>query len=195
MKVFLITSNENKIREFKLFLEPQIEVEAYQFEYPEIRSDDPCEITEVAAKQLAEKLKKPVIVEDSGFFIRALDEFPGTCTKYVFQRIGNEGLIKTMKGIKDRSCFYKSAIGYCEPGQKPVSFLGIEEGKVALKPAGKNGWGQDPIFIPKGKSKTYGQMRKKGDINFFRRRALEKLKRFLDKTVPCLLPVDEKKSN
>jgi XTP/dITP diphosphohydrolase len=179
MKILLITSNDNKIREFKLFLEPEITVEVLKMEYPELKSDGPEEITELAAKQLAEKLGRAVVVEDSGFFIRALNEFPGTCTKYVFKRIGNEGLLKVMKEIKDRTCYYKSAIGYCEPGKKPVSFLGIEEGKVALKALGKNGWGQDPIFVPKGKNKTYGQLRKKGDINLFRTRALERLKKYL----------------
>ena len=84
-----------------------------------------------------------------------------------------------MRGIKNRKCFYKSAIGYCEPSKEPVGFLGIEEGKVSEKEIGKNGWGQDPIFIPKGKKKTYGELRKKGDVNLFRMRSIEKLKKFL----------------
>ena len=156
-----------------------LKVEVLELEYPELRSDDPCEIVELAAKQLAETLNKNVIVEDSGFFIETLDGFPGTCTAYIHKRIGNKGFLKVMKGEKKRKVQYKSAIGFCIPGEKAVSFLGIEEGKMSLRESGKNGWGQDPIFIPKGKNKTYGQIRKADDVNVFRRRAIERLVDYL----------------
>ncbi len=176
----LVTGNEEKIREFGLALKGSgIRFEALRAEKPELRSDDPCEIVKVAAKTFADRLKKPVVVEDSGLFIEALKDFPGTCTKYVYERIGNGGILRLMKGIKNRRCQYKSAVGYCEPGKEPVCFLGSEEGKIAEKEKGRMGWGQDPIFIPKGKSKTYGEIRKKGDVNLFRKEAIEKLADFL----------------
>lgn len=181
MNINLITHNQNKVKEFKNILEPDITVDHLDFEYPELRSDDPIEIVKVAAKSLCEKLKKTIVVEDSGFFIDALKGFPGTCTAYVHQRIGNDGFIKLMKDIDNRKCFYKSAIGYCEPGNDPVGFIGIEEGEVSEAPIGDFGWGQDPIFIPKGKQKTYGQLRdpKHSDVNLFRQIAINKLKEFL----------------
>lgn len=174
----LITNNEEKIREFELVL-GNIKFEALRAEKPELRSDDPCEIAGLAAKTFAEKLRKPVVVEDSGLFIEALDDFPGTCTKYVYKKIGNKGLLQLMKGKKNRRCGYKSAVGYCEPGKEPVCFLGMEEGRISLKEKGRNGWGQDPIFIPKGKSRSYGETRKPGDVNLFRKIAIEKLKDYL----------------
>ena len=180
MELCLITHNPNKIREFRQMLEPKYLIEVLELEYPELRSDDPCEIVELAAKQLAEKLQKNVIVEDSGFFIESVDGFPGTCTAYIHKRIGNKGFLKLMKSEKKRKVHYKSAIGFCIPGEKAVSFLGIEEGKMSMRESGKNGWGQDPIFIPKGKSKTYGQIRKQGDVNVFRRRAIERFLDYLD---------------
>ncbi|MCP3686248.1 MAG: non-canonical purine NTP pyrophosphatase [bacterium] len=178
MKLSLVTGNKNKVREFKLLMGSDLE--AINLEYPELKSDDPCEISRIAAKTLAEKMKKTVIVEDSGLFVKALNDFPGTSTKYIFNRIGNKGTLKLMKGVKDRKCWYKSAIGYCEPGKQPISFLGTEEGKIASKEKGTAGWGQDPIFIPKGKQKTYGETRKPGDVNIFRKRAIEKLIAYLE---------------
>lgn len=176
----LITGNEEKIREFNLVLHGTgIKFEILKADKPELRSDDPCEIVKVAAKTFAEKLKKAVVVEDSGLFIEALKDFPGTCTKYVYERIGNSGILRLMTGVKKRRCRYKSAVGYCEHGKEPVCFLGVEEGKVAIASKGKGGWGQDPIFIPKGKSKTYGEIRKPGGVNLFRRRSIDKLKEFL----------------
>lgn len=186
----LITHNPNKVREFKQLLEPDFKIEHLDYDYPELRSDSPQEIVEIAAKSLAEKLQKIVVVEDSGFFITALNDFPGTCTAYIHKRIGNKGIIKLMKNIKDkeRTCYYISAIAYCEPGNKPISFLGKEQGKVSLRIAGKNGWGQDPIFIPRKfnnklnhDNKTYGQLRNKDgkDTNPFREMAIKKLKGYL----------------
>ena len=182
MKVNLITGNSNKVKEFKILLEPEIKVNHIPLEYPELRSDDPEEIVKVAVKQLAEKLEIPVIAEDSGLFIDAKNGFPGTCTKYVSERIGNKGLLMLMKGVKNRKIFYRSAIGYCNPGKDPVSFRGMEEGTMSEKEKGTNGWGQDPIFIPKGKDKTYGETREKDDVNIFRQKAICQLKEFILKS-------------
>lgn len=179
MMFTLITGNEQKINEFAAVLKGSIKFEVLRAEKPELRSDDPCEIVKVAAKTFAEKLGKAVVVEDSGLFIDALKGFPGTCTKYVHERIGNTGILKLMKGEKNRRCQYKSAVGYCEPGKEPACFLGAEEGKIAGKEKGKMGWGQDPIFIPKGSSRTYGETRKKGDVNLFRRKAIGLLRKHL----------------
>ncbi len=176
----LITGNEQKIREFTLVLKG-VKFDVLRAEKPELRSDNPCEIVKVAAKIFAERLKKAVVVEDSGLFIKALKDFPGTCTKYVYNRIGNGGILQLMKGRKDRRCWYKSAVAYCWPGKEPVCFVGVEEGKIAERERGVAGWGQDTVFIPKGKSRTYGETRKPGDANLFRKEAIEKLKVFLER--------------
>lgn len=181
MPICLATHNLNKVTEFKRVLEPAVIIEHLDIEYPELRSDDPEEVVRVAALALSRKLDRPVLVEDSGLFIDALAGFPGTCTAYVFSRIGNAGILKLMKGVRDRRCWYKSAVGYCEPGGEPKSFLGVEEGSIAQAVRGKHGWGQDPIFIPKGSRKTYGECRKPGDVNVFRHKALSLLKAFLAK--------------
>lgn len=177
MKPVFVTSNRNKAAEFKAILGSLVDI--VLLEYPELKSDDPCEISKTAAKALAERLKRMVVVEDSGLFIDALMGFPGTSSKYVTRRIGNHGIIKLMKGVMNRKCLYKSAIGYCEPGKSPLCFLGVEEGKIALKEKGKNGWGNDFIFVPKGKSMTYAELKKPGESGAFRLAALNKLKEFL----------------
>lgn len=182
MKIYFITGNLGKVREFRQILEPDVEVKHLKIDYPELRSDDPVEIASLAAKQLADKLNKAIVVEDSGLFIPALGDFPGTCSAYIHKRIGLKGLLKIMKGIKQRKCFYKSAVAYCKPGSRPVCFLGQEQGKIAASIKGKHGFGHDPIFIPKGKKKTYGQMPNVKEVKKFRRRAVLKLLKYLK---PC----------
>lgn len=175
MKIFFATHNPGKVKEFKQILSGVAELEQVDYDYPELRSDDPLEIVSEAVEKLAEKYKKPMVAEDSGIFIKALDDFPGTCSAYVHKRIGLKGLLKLLEGVKDRSCEYRSAVGYCEPGKKPVAFLGKEKGTIAESEKGSNGFGHDPIFIPEGSSKTYGEMDDVEQVKKFRRNAVLKL--------------------
>ncbi|MBI3033602.1 non-canonical purine NTP pyrophosphatase [Candidatus Woesearchaeota archaeon] len=176
MAITLVTGNANKISEFRRFFD---ELDVLNAEYPELRSDDPAEVAGTSAKALSENLGGAVVVEDSGLFIVALKDFPGTCTKYVTGRIGNRGILRLMKGVSNRKCFYKSAIGYCEPGNQPVCFIGVEEGRVAMSERGKYGWGNDSIFVPKGKNRTYAELKSGGEPGRFRVESIKKLKEFL----------------
>src|SRR3989338_1323998 len=179
--VNFVTSNPGKVREFRQILEPKIKVNHIKMAYPELRSDSSEEIARHSAEMLAEKLNKTVVVEDSGLFIKALNGFPGTCSAYIHKRIGLDGILRLMEGVKDRSCTYRSAVACCEPGKKTVSFLGEEKGAISESIRGSFGFGHDPIFIPEGGSKTYGEMENVEEIKKFRRMAVEKLKRHLMK--------------
>jgi XTP/dITP diphosphohydrolase len=181
LTINFVTSNKNKVKEFKQILEPEIKVNHVEISYPEIRSEDSEEIARHSAKELAEKLKKIVVVEDSGLFIDALNGFPGTYSATVHKKIGLEGIIKLMKGIKNRNCTYRSAVAYCEPGKKAVSFLGEEKGKVAESVRGSFGFGHDPIFIPQGSKKTPGEMKNCIEVKKFRRKGVLKLMDYLKK--------------
>ena len=183
MIINFVTSNKNKAREFRQILEPQIKVSHIEMSYPEMRSDNPEEIARQSAQMIANKLKKTVVVEDSGLFIKSLNDFPGTCSAYIHKRIGLDGIIKLMEGINDRECAYKSAVACCEPKKKPISFLGEEKGSIAQGIMGNFGFGHDPIFMPQGSSKTYGEMEKCEEIKKFRRIAVGKLRDWLLKNV------------
>ena len=179
MQINLITSNLGKVKELKAYLEPEIKINHIKHEYRELRSDAPEEIAKESAKRLANELKKPVVVEDSGLFIKALNDFPGTCSSYIHKRIGLKGILKLMKDAKDRECTYKSAIAYCKPGKEPISFLGEEKGTIAKEIRGSNGFGHDPIFIPKNSNKAYGEIENCESLKKFRKIAVLKLKEHL----------------
>lgn len=181
MNITLVTHNKNKVAEFMHYLEPEIKVQHLDQDYPEIRAETNEEVAKHAAEELAEQLKIPVVVEDSGFFIDALEGFPGVYTATTFKKIGNRGFLKLMGGVQERTIRYRSAIAYCKPGEIPHLFLGEEEGLMAEEELGTKGWGQDQIFIPKENNpelKTYGEMRQPGE-NLFRSRAVLRLKEYL----------------
>ena len=173
------TSNLGKVKEFKEILEPEINVNHVMIKYDEIQSQDAQEIARKSAELVANMLKKNVVVEDSGLFIDELNGFPGTFSADVHKQIGLKGILKIMKGVKNRNCEYRSVVAYCEPGKKAISFLGTEKGTIALKPRGKFGFGHDPIFIPKESKKTYGEMTNAAELKKFRRIAVLKLREFL----------------
>lgn len=179
MQISFVTSNKGKVKELKLALEPEIKVNHLEKEYRELRSDDPEEIARESAERLANELKKPVVVEDSGLFIKSLNGFPGTSSKYIHKRIGLRGILNLMENEKDRAAFYRSAIAYCEPNKKPISFLGEEKGTIAKEIRGSFGFGHDPIFIPENSKNTYGEMENCQKLKKFRRKAAEKLKTYL----------------
>ena len=160
MQINLITSNLGKVKEFESALGKEIKINHIKKEYKELRSDSPEEIAKESAKRLAEEMQMPVVVEDSGLFIQALNDFPGTCSAYIHKRIGLRGILKLMKGLEDRTCYYRSAVAYCEPGKDPISFFGEEKGILSDDIKGVYGFGHDPIFIPEGSKKTYGEMEK-----------------------------------
>ena len=179
LTINFITSNKNKVKEFRQILEPEIKVNHIEMSYPEIRSEDPEEIARHSANELAEKLNNIVVVEDSGLFIDALNGFPGAYSATIHKKIGLEGIIKLMRSVKNRRCTYRSAVACCEPGKKAISFLGEERGKIAEKVKGSYGFGHDPIFVPEGSNKTYGEMKNFIEIKKFRRRAVETLRNHL----------------
>lgn len=91
------------------------------------------------------QLKTPLIVDDTGFFIDALNGFPGPYAAYVQNTIGNSGVLKLMEGCEDRSARFVTAIAFADAGGVRV-FKGTIEGRVAQASRGEGGFGYDPIF-------------------------------------------------
>jgi len=131
----------------------------FQVELIEIQSDSLEEIALFSAKQAFSQLHQPLFTEDTGLFVQALNGFPGPYASFVFKTIGYEGILKLLKGISNRTAFFKTAIALMISEYEFATVLAEVQGKIAIKPKGSNGWGYDPIFIPTGgDGRTYGQM-------------------------------------
>ncbi len=175
MRIFLATSNKGKLREFRQILHGTAELEHIDMSIDERRSDDPEEIVRDKAERLSEATQKTVICDDSGLFIDSLNDFPGTCSAYIHNRIGLKGILKLMEGISQRGCEYRCAVAIASPGERAKSFLGTERGRISDAIKGEKGFGHDPIFIPEGYDQTYAEMENPGEIKKFRRDAVLKL--------------------
>ncbi len=175
MKVTFITGNQHKVKEAQgIFQQFDIKLEHVDLGYPEIQG----ELTDVAcygATYAANKLKTPVIVEDAGLFIRALEWFPGTYSSYVQSTLGNEGILKLMKNVQDRYAEFRSVVGFATPKTEPEIFLGVVGGHIVHHEKGKEGFAYDPLFKPECYDQTFGELtlEQKNEISH-RRRSLER---------------------
>jgi XTP/dITP diphosphohydrolase len=141
----MVTGNANKAAEVAAFFSGELDVAHVSLDLPEHRSDDVGEIARGKAEFAFRQLKTPLIVDDTGFFIDALNGFPGPYAAFVLNSIGNAGILKLMEGRTDRSARFTTAIAYADE-QGIRSFTGTIDGRITESPRGSGGFGYDPIF-------------------------------------------------
>jgi XTP/dITP diphosphohydrolase len=157
-RLVLVTQNQHKLKELTpLFKKYKVEFDTTTVEKYEIRSESIEEIAKEAAKVAFETLQKPVVVDDTGFFIDSLNGFPGSYAGIIHNFIGNEGILQLMTNHEDRASEFKTAVGYYD-GHQLESFVGTMSGVVVSKPVGTVGFGYDPIFVPEGYEMTYAEL-------------------------------------
>ena len=150
MKLTVVTSNTHKAVEVAAFFTGIAEIEHVSLDIPEYRYPKVREITEEKARDAYRELRRPLIVDDTGFFIDALNGFPGPNAAYVFETIGNRGIRQLMNGVTDRRAPLETVIAYAST-EGVRSFQGIIEGTI-VAPRGKEGFGYDPIFLYEGRT-------------------------------------------
>lgn len=161
--IYFITGNNGKVVSLQNKLESYgIKVEQRKLDLYEVQADDVETVSINKAKQAFGILKKPIVVDDSGFFINALNGFPGVYTKYILGTIGIEEIMNMMKNKKDRTCCFQSVATFIDAEGNPHVFKGlIEEGVISdyidneqRKDAWSDLW---RIYIPAGYNKTLSQ--------------------------------------
>ena len=161
--VFFATNNINKFNEArKVLAEYKIAVGMLRVKALEIQNDGLREIAESSVIDAFKKAKLPIIVEDAGLFVDALDGFPGPYAAYVYKTIGNKGLLRLMERVEDRNASFHSVIAYFSNElESPVCFEGEVVGEITReerKGEGNSGFGFDPVFKPADSNKTFAEM-------------------------------------
>jgi XTP/dITP diphosphohydrolase len=157
--VYFITSNPGKVREATEKLRPLgFSVVQKDLGYPELQAECLEEVASQGVEDVRKRFDEPFMLEDAGLFIDALQGFPGVYSKYVFFTIGLAGILRLLKGETNRAAVFRSVYAYCEPVQQPILVSGECAGVISTEQRGTNGFGYDPIFIPAGAEKTFGEM-------------------------------------
>ena len=121
--------------------------------------------SKIKALYFSKFVNYPVISDDSGICIKSLKNKPGIYSARLAKKKGSflkamKFILKKMEPKKTRSAFFVCSLTYKAPHQKPVTVIGKIHGSISKKILGKKGFGYDPIFIPKTRNKTFGQIAK-----------------------------------
>ncbi|MCX5641723.1 MAG: XTP/dITP diphosphatase [Candidatus Omnitrophica bacterium] len=193
MELVVATGNRKKLKEIQAILSGKLVHLSCLADFPEIPEPPEngktfAENAVSKAKYYAQELGRTVLAEDSGLEVKALDGKPGV---YSARFAGPEkrdtdniaAVLKLMKEVplSKRQASFTSAACVATPEGKTFLFEGRKNGLIALKPAGKNGFGYDPIFFLPELKKTFAELspRKKNALSH-RRIALEKVRNFLN---------------
>jgi XTP/dITP diphosphohydrolase len=175
-ELFFASSNLHKFEEAQRILSNfGISVSLFKTTLEEIQSNSMCEIAKRKAIDAYSKKQKPVIIEDDGLFINSLEGFPGPYSSYVYDTIGNKGIIRLLENTKLRNAKFVAIIAYYNGVDDVKLFESSISGKISSV-IEQGGWGYDPIFIPDGESKTYANI---SDKDKFSHRSVA-LKNFSD---------------
>ena len=192
-KLLVGTNNKGKLREIKDLLPKTLKI----YSTSNIKISSPIENGKtfeenslIKAKYFSNKTKMVCLSDDSGLEIDILDGNPGI---YSARWGGKEGdFVKAINRVfralnkKDKNWKTKKikarficALTIYGPNQKTISSVGKIEGHISHIMKGKNGFGYDPIFIPKNKKITFGEMKPSQKYKIDHRfRAFKKIKKF-----------------
>ena len=136
------------------------------------------------AHYLFDRTERNCFADDTGLEVYALNGAPGVhSARYATDghdfAANNRLLLKNLEGVTDRRARFRTVISLILDGHEHL-FEGIVEGRIAEQPAGIEGFGYDPLFIPDGFSKTFAEMtaEEKNQVSH-RGRAVRRLAEFL----------------
>lgn len=134
-----------------------IELLNKKIETPEIQSLDVEAVAKYSADYASKKLKSPTMVTDVGYYIPALNDFPGPFIKFINQTLGPEDILALMHGKEDRRVIMKECLAYKMNSQSAVTFITEQIATIALKPEG-SGSTIDQLLILEGFDKPKGTL-------------------------------------
>jgi len=173
MEILLASNNKNKHKELsKIFQESGSKhTLIVNKDIPDVIEDKNTieENAKKKAEEYYEIFKSPIISDDSGLFVDALDGRPGVHSKrYAGLNStdveNNQKLISELKTADNLSAFFKTVLCYFD-GLNFLTSEGALKGNIILDPRGKNGFGYDPIFDVNGKTLAEMTLEEKSNIS------------------------------
>jgi len=186
-RLFVGTKNRDKLREIEeILLGLPIELHALPQDAPEVDEDGTTleENSRKKALEYAAFVKAPVIADDTGLFVDALDGAPGIkAARYAGEKAtyadNRKKLQRALEGVPAprRTARFRCVIALARPGAVLGTFEGHVEGRIADAPRGGGTFGYDPIFLVPELGKTLAELspQEKNKLSH-RAKALERAK-------------------
>ena len=168
LEVLFFSNNDHKVNEIKkLFRDFSIQVYSpkdfnLKFE-PNEKGTSFIENAKIKSEYGFKKTNLPCFSDDSGICIEALNWKPGIHSKKFLNSFNAEidcfdFIINKVKESKKRRAYFQTSICYTFKNFYNVVFQGKINGEISESILGRKGFGYDPIFIPNGYSKSFGEM-------------------------------------
>lgn len=167
MKLLIASHNAHKIEEIKeLLSDLDVEllslIDVNQLDEIEETGTSFTENALIKARACYEKTGFLSMADDSGIEIEALGNKPGVFSaRYLGEdtpyTLKNTIVLDKLKDAEDRRARFISVIACVGKGIE-ICFEGRAEGYIAHEIRGASGFGYDPIFVPEGEDKSFGEM-------------------------------------
>lgn len=166
IKAILVSYNRHKFYEYQQMIKDvPFELVPLDPSFKGLLSED-GKTFEANAIQKVTAIEAPehtvLFAEDSGLMIDALNGEPGVHSRRFSgldsDAANNQKVLELMKNESQRSARFVAVIAYLDPARKLHLFKGECEGLIHSKAEGSEGFGYDPIFIPRGQSQTFAEL-------------------------------------
>ena len=168
-EIILATNNKHKLQEVRAFLAPH-KITIYGLSDLNLRPEEVEENGKnyfenalLKAKAVAKLADLPIISDDSGLEIEALNNEPGLHSARYAESLGGHAnaikeILKRLEGKDNRKARFVCDIVLINDSDKPLLFEGVAPGYIADSPIGENGFGYDPIFQSAEVNKRFSEL-------------------------------------
>jgi XTP/dITP diphosphohydrolase len=165
-KILMASTNAHKIKEISEMFEPfGIKVESIKdYDLPDVEETGVTfeENAILKAETISKLTNLPVLADDSGLEVEALNYEPGVYSaRYASDHddhANNEKLRENIKGHENRRAQFVSCIAYAEPNKETLVVRGTVDGLIQDEYQGENGFGYDPLFFIPSLGKTMAEL-------------------------------------
>ena len=193
-RLLIGTNNKGKLREIKTLLPKTIKVHStseFNLKSPTENGKTFEENSLIKSRYFSKKTGLTCLADDSGLEIDILNRRPGIYSARWGGKYGdfNKAIEKVYRELNKKNKHWRNkkikarficSLSIFHINKKIACVTGRIEGTISEKPRGNNGFGYDPIFIPKDRNKTFGEMKPSQKYKIDHRyKAFQKIKKFL----------------
>ena len=153
--LLFVTGNPGKLAEARRLAGAAIE--SIAVDLPEIQSLDFEEVLHEKARSAWAAVGRPLVVEEAGLELAAWNGFPGPLVRWMLDAVGAEGIARTAIALGDPRARAVAILAWTD-GEKTILAHGAVSGTMTLPPRGDHGFGFDPVFLPDGSERTFGEL-------------------------------------
>ena len=165
IKIVVASNNSHKIAEIKTILQHKFQcvslAEVGIDCQPEEKGKTFKENALIKAKAIAKHTDLPVLADDTGLCVDALDGLPGVYSARFAEEhndVANRNkLLSQLQGVTDRSAHFECAVVLLYPNGKAITATGRVDGKILPAERGENGFGYDSLFFCTDLGKTFAE--------------------------------------